>query len=304
MSPTENSCADCGITISPRSTRCRNCAAKRNPGRPPGPELPPRYCPDCNDRIGPRAEYCKHCSANHRSKRAACSDCGKNAHFVTDTGQCSACRAKCPGCGAHRTNPKAIREGIPCRSCRRQAREEIGELPPHKQKYCECGNRRSINALRCRECHLKHYSPPGVGCRVKKCNVDGYVYVPAPPGHPSATKSGRIAEHRLVMEKVLGRPLLPGETPHHRNGLRSDNRPENLELWDRSQPAGQRVVDRLLWAIGYCQRYGFEVSGNADLVERLGAPELAEAVNPRSPRRERPRGDHNGQQELELWDAA
>lgn len=55
-------------------------------------------------------------------------------------------------------------------------------------------------------------------------------------------------EHRHVMEAMLGRPMRPEETVHHRNGVRSDNRPENLELWSTSQPPGQRVVDKVEWA--------------------------------------------------------
>ena len=50
------------------------------------------------------------------------------------------------------------------------------------------------------------------------------------------------------MERMLGRPLLQTESVHHRNGQRDDNCPENLELWSRSQPAGQRVVDKVAWA--------------------------------------------------------
>lgn len=55
-------------------------------------------------------------------------------------------------------------------------------------------------------------------------------------------------EHHVVMEGIIGRKLLPGENVHHKNGVRDDNRPENLELWVIKQPKGQRPQDLVEWA--------------------------------------------------------
>ena len=63
-------------------------------------------------------------------------------------------------------------------------------------------------------------------------------------------------EHRLVMERHLGRRLERHENVHHLNGIRDDNRIENLELWTTWQPAGQRITDKLAWAREFIACYG------------------------------------------------
>lgn len=64
-----------------------------------------------------------------------------------------------------------------------------------------------------------------------------------------------IGEHRFVMEKHLGRRLTRQETVPHINGDRQDNRLENLELWSSSHPSGQRVEDKVAWAVKLLQTY-------------------------------------------------
>ena len=75
-------------------------------------------------------------------------------------------------------------------------------------------------------------------------------------GYPELWVNGKaVLEHRFVMEGILGRSLVKGENIHHINGVRNDNRPENLELWANSQPNGQRAVDLLDWARGIIAQY-------------------------------------------------
>ena len=58
---------------------------------------------------------------------------------------------------------------------------------------------------------------------------NGYIWLRVTE-HPNANSSGLIAEHRLIMSQILGRPLKENEFVHHRNGVKDDNMPANLLL--------------------------------------------------------------------------
>jgi hypothetical protein len=83
---------------------------------------------------------------------------------------------------------------------------------------------------------------------------EGYVQV-YEPEHPNAQANGYVLEHRVVMADVLGRRLLEDEIVHHRNGVRHDNDPKNLQLCLRRQPPGRAVEDLLAYVREILIRY-------------------------------------------------
>jgi len=157
--------------------------------------------------------------------------------------------------------------------------DKFGELTVEKDKYTSKKiNRRKGTVRCCCSCgNITYVSPKDLldgrrtGC--KFCSKDkrigancynwkggrfktksGYVYVKI-HGHPNLNSGGYIAEHRVVMEKHIGRYLTKKEIVHHINGIKDDNRLENLELWTRDHSDGQRVSDLTEFAIKHLTLY-------------------------------------------------
>ena len=88
-----------------------------------------------------------------------------------------------------------------------------------------------------------------------RINSYGYVELYS-RDHPNCT-GRKVLEHHVVMSEILGRPIdtKNGESVHHKNGIRHDNRPENLELWTSFQPSGQRVTDLVAYCEAFLRKY-------------------------------------------------
>lgn len=130
-------------------------------------------------------------------------------------------------CQIHREQMKA--QGI--RFGRERLKGFFGTYGGYVREGKVTGDRRWANTMKQQGVSLWHL------------NADGYM------------QSGTRYQHREIMERAIGRPLNSGETVHHKNGVRHDNRLENLELWERGHPPGQRVDDMVEWAHWVLQTY-------------------------------------------------
>lgn len=159
-----------------------------------------------------------------------------------------------------------------CRGVKNKRRSDAGQRKSEwVDLVCGCGKEFAVPAWEVRSDGRKYCSPecrrkyrlPGSGRprrvdRERYVTNDGYVRIYVPPAEraPGWEKKSHHPEHRIVMAGIIGRHLAADENVHHLNGNRRDNRPENLELWARRQPKGQRALDLLVYAEDIIALYG------------------------------------------------
>jgi hypothetical protein len=117
-----------------------------------------------------------------------------------------------------------------CKDCWTTRRKQNYHL---RKDTCTCGTPKLKTSSQCSACRV----PSEPSWYVSK---DGYLV--------ANWRKRTVSQHRWMMEQYLGRPLTEHESVHHKNGIRNDNRIENLELWSRWQPRGQRVEDKIEYA--------------------------------------------------------
>lgn len=145
----------------------------------------------------------------------------------------------CPECGAERWVPLKT-PAVLCRSCG-------GKRAINRPELRNASHSSDCTCHRCKATRgelTKEANPWWKGG--KRVHKSGYIYILIDEDDPMRCMAGREAivfEHRLVMARHIGRPLTDNETVHHRNGNKTDNRIENLELWIGNHSNGIRLDD-------------------------------------------------------------
>lgn len=170
--------------------------------------------------------YCSaQCSAAGRRKRTECLCEHCSMTFITKTSRIKEGKGKFCSSKCYHASMKA----------------------PVEKTCARCGNLFTVGKSRAetaKYCSAKCYTAGATGC----VDANGYRHI--------YVRGRKWKEHRYVMTQKLGRELRGNENVHHINGVRHDNRPENLELWVKTQPCGQRTSDLVDWAREIIQLYG------------------------------------------------
>ena len=134
-----------------------------------------------------------------------------------------------------------------CQGCGKEFDFHWSGHKAHKGEYCslQCSGRARRGVAKPQMRGENH--PSWKGGRVR-WGKEGYVAI--------RVDGEYVLEHRKVMADHIGRPLTKDETVHHKNGVKDDNRIENLELKIGRHGKHQSVEDQLAWAREIVDRYG------------------------------------------------
>lgn len=230
-----------------------------------------RTCQQCPqtfyNRPGEDKQFCSVPCANAARKtvhRGTCLECGKETSWDTPVRERKYCSVQCSATARSRTAADH-RERRDCATCgnpfivptKRKAQLYCsraciphGELVGRTETKCAgCGNpfihRASEERKYCsRACTQRDATTSATG----HVNKGGYRMI--------RVGGESVPEHRHVMEQLLGHPLPPNSTVHHKDLNKLNNAPENLELWASVHPRGARVIDLIDYARLILETYG------------------------------------------------
>lgn len=235
------------------SVECRDkAAAQRHREKARQGVHTKRQCAECSATFTPRRYDQLCCSQKCRQKHAS--------RGVRERIRGAGLTCSYPGCSKIR---ETVAEGglCPMHKVRKQRGQPMdapqNRVPKSEHRPCSVdGCERRYYAADLCSLHYNRFRedgdigptditrrPNGAGTLTKDSR--GYVYVTT----IVAGKQVRRLQHRIVMEQMLGRPLCREESVHHKNGIREDNRPENLEIFAGRHPKGQRVVDLVAYVV-------------------------------------------------------
>jgi len=240
------------------TTECANCGGTFSARAKAGETK--RYCSKAC-MIAYEAKHGRPGRARSERIKFTCQNCSKeflmlpgflNAYRIKHGRDPLYCSRQCHGI-ARRTHTADNEQFFSCEQCRKEvARRRYQRSTGHnkfyaQQRFCSPACKHSWFASRAEQRFLNGE----IGRHVKR---HGYVWLSL-PANLNGGQKGEVLEHRYVMEQHLGRKLLPEETVHHVNGDRQHNKIENLELFSSRHGPGQRVIDKIAFAIEMLRLY-------------------------------------------------